>query len=122
VQLSAAMQFPHITSIRIELDGKQFLSRQYDKDHARELRKQITVFDEASGWLVVFYNEDRPFLLPDEQNLIDVIGDDLGKWLERKQAEARILVERELRVHILPAKFTMNWASFWQHCIWNSRC
>jgi signal transduction histidine kinase len=92
------MQFPHITSIRIELDGKQFLSRQYVKDHARELRKQITVFDEASGWLVVFYNEDRPFLLPDEQNLIDVIGDDLGKWLERKQAEARILVERELRV------------------------
>jgi signal transduction histidine kinase len=98
VQLSVAMQFPHITSIRIELDGKQFFSRQYDKDHARELRKRITVFDEASGWLVVFYNEDRPFLLPDEQNLIDVIGDDLGKWLERKQAEARILVERELRV------------------------
>jgi hypothetical protein len=38
VQLSAAMQFPHITSIRIELDGKQFLSRQYDKDHAREIK------------------------------------------------------------------------------------
>jgi signal transduction histidine kinase len=27
-----------------------------------------------------------------------VIGDDLGKWLEHKQAEARILVEQELRV------------------------
>jgi signal transduction histidine kinase len=37
-------------------------------------------------------------LLPDEQNLINVIGDDLGKWLEHKQAEARLLVEQELRV------------------------
>ena len=35
VQLIAAMQFPHITSIRIELDGKQFVSDQYDKDHTR---------------------------------------------------------------------------------------
>jgi signal transduction histidine kinase len=98
VQLITAMKFPHITSIRIELDGKQFVSDQYDKDHTRRLQKQITVYGEASGWITVFYSEDQPFLLPEEQNLIDVIGDDLGKWLEHKQAEARILVEQELRV------------------------
>ncbi|SDQ84893.1 Histidine kinase-, DNA gyrase B-, and HSP90-like ATPase [Nitrosospira multiformis] len=98
VHLIAAMRFPHISSIRIELDGKQFVSNQYDQDHARRLQKQIMVYGKAYGWIIVFYREDRPFLLPDEQNLIDVIGDDLGKWLERKQAEARILVERELRV------------------------
>ena len=98
VQLIAAMQFPHIASIVIEVDGKKFVSDQYDKDSARKLRKQITVFGEVSGWMAVFYSEDQPFLLPEEQNLIDVIGDDLGKWLEHKQAEARILVEQELRV------------------------
>lgn len=98
VQLIAAMQFPHLTSIRIELDGKHFFSDQYDKDYEHKLQKQILVYGEAHGWLIVFYNEYQPFLLPEEQNLIDVIGDDLGKWLERKQAEARILVERELRV------------------------
>ncbi|MEO6563123.1 MAG: ATP-binding protein [Nitrosospira sp.] len=98
VQLIAAMKFPHITSIRIELDGKKFVSDQYDEDHTRRLQKQITVYGEASGWITVFYSEDQPFLLPEEQNLIDVIGDDLGKWLELKQAEARILVEQELRV------------------------
>ncbi|MGH8684896.1 MAG: HAMP domain-containing protein, partial [Nitrosospira sp.] len=98
VQLIAAMQFPHITTIKIELDGKQFVSDQYDKSHTRGLRKQIMVYGEAYGWMDVFCSADLPFLLPEEQNLIDVIGDDLGKWLERKQAEARILVEQELRV------------------------
>ncbi|MDQ3185939.1 MAG: HAMP domain-containing protein, partial [Pseudomonadota bacterium] len=98
VHLIAAMKFPHITTIRIELDGKQFVSDQYDKDHTRALRKQITVYGKAHGWIKVFYSEDQPFLLPEEQNLIDVIGDDLGKWLEHKQAGARILVEQELRV------------------------
>jgi signal transduction histidine kinase len=92
------MQFPHITAIKIELDGKQFFSDKYEKDHARELRKQIKVYGEPYGWIVVFYSDDQPFLLPEEQNLIDVIGDDLGKWLEHKQAEAQIVVERELRV------------------------
>ncbi|MBA2660098.1 MAG: HAMP domain-containing protein [Nitrosospira sp.] len=98
VYLITAMQFPHITSIIIELDGKQFVSDQYDKDHTRGLRKPIMVYGEASGWIEVFYSESQPFLLPEEQNLIDVIGDDIGKWLEHKQAEARILVEQELRV------------------------
>ncbi len=98
VQMIAAMQFPHITTIRIELHGEQFVSHQYDKDHTRGLRKQIMVYGKAYGWMEVFYNEDQPFLLPEEQNLIDVVGDDLGKWLEHKQAGARILVEQELRV------------------------
>ncbi|SFN31264.1 Histidine kinase-, DNA gyrase B-, and HSP90-like ATPase [Nitrosospira briensis] len=98
VQLIAAMQFPNITTIKIELDGKQFVSGQYDKDHIRVLRKQILVYGEACGSIAIFYSEDRPFLLPEEQNLIDVVGDDLGKWLERKHAEAMILTEQELRV------------------------
>jgi signal transduction histidine kinase len=92
------MQFPHITAIKIELDGKQFFSDRYVKDHVRELRKQIKVYGKPYGWIVVLYSADQPFLLPEEQNLIDVVGDDLGKWLEHKQAEAQILVERELRV------------------------
>jgi signal transduction histidine kinase len=98
VELIAAMQVPSIATIKIELDGKQFVSDQLDRDYKRELRKQVTVYGEPYGWLAVCYSEDQPFLLPDEQNLIDVIGDDLGKWLEHKQAEARLLVEQELRV------------------------
>ncbi|HEX8874987.1 MAG TPA: HAMP domain-containing protein, partial [Nitrosospira sp.] len=100
VQLIAAMQFPHIAAVKIELDGRQFVSDQYDnrRDYKCELRKRIVVHGETCGWMTVFYREDQPFLLPEEQNLIDAVGDDLGKWLEHKQAEARILVEQELRV------------------------
>ncbi len=98
VELAAAMQFPHITTIRIELEGRQFVSDDYERDYPHRLRKQIMAHGETCGWMMVFYSEDRPFLLPEEQNLIDVIGDDLGKWLEHKQAEARILVEQELRI------------------------
>jgi signal transduction histidine kinase len=98
VELIAAMQVPSIATIKIELDGKQFVSDQLDRDYKRKLRKQVTVYGEPYGWLAVCYSEDQPFLLPDEQNLIDVIGDDLGKWLEHKQAEARLLVEQELGV------------------------
>lgn len=98
VELIAAMQVPSVATIKIELDGKQFVSDQLDRDYKRELRKQVTVYGEPYGWLAVCYSEDQPFLLPDEQNLIDVIGEDLGKWLEHKQAEARLLVEQELRV------------------------
>lgn len=98
VQLIGAMQYPHIATIKIELDDKQFVSDQYDSDYERQLRKDIMVYGEAHGSITVFYGDDQPFLLPEEQNLLDVIGDDLGKWLEHKQAEARVLVEQELRV------------------------
>lgn len=97
-QLITAMQFPHLTSVKIELDGKEFTSDEYESGSPHKLQKQVLVYGEACGWITIFYSEDKPFLLPEEQNLIDVIGDDLGKWLEHKKAEARMFVEQELRV------------------------
>lgn len=97
-ELIAAMQFPHLASVKIELDGKELVSDPYHGNHVHELQKQITVHGETRGWIRLFYRGDRFFLLPEEQNLIDVIGDDLGRWLEHQQTEARVLVEQELRV------------------------
>jgi signal transduction histidine kinase len=98
VQLPAAMQFPDIALVKIELDDKQFVSRPDDKDYSYGLHKQIVVHGKAHGRIAVFYRENKPFMLPEEQNLLDVVGDDIGKWLEHKQAEERLLAERELRV------------------------
>ena len=42
------------------------------------------------GELKVFYSQKKPFLLPEEQNLLDTITDDLGRWVERSRAEQRI--------------------------------
>jgi len=97
-ELITAMQFPHLASVKIELDGKEFVSDPCPGNHKHELQKQITVHGETRGWIKLFYRGDRFFLLPEEQNLIDVIGDDLGRWLEYQQTEARVLVEQELRV------------------------
>ena len=39
------------------------------------------------GQLRVFYPEDKPFLMPEEQRLIDAVASDLEMWLERKHID-----------------------------------
>ena len=86
--LTGAMQFPKIATAVIELDGRRFTSENYSQDLAHGLQAQIMVNGKVCGRLQVFYCEDRLFLLPAEQDLVEAITDDLGKWLERMQAEA----------------------------------
>ncbi|MDO8436763.1 MAG: PAS domain S-box protein [Nitrosomonadaceae bacterium] len=85
--LQGAMQFPEIATAVIELDGRQFISAGYDKEQTHGLQAQVTVNGKACGGLQVFYSESKLFLLPEEQDLIDAISSDLGRWLERRQAE-----------------------------------
>ena len=89
--LVAAMQFPQIASVMIEIGGQQFVSERYDKKLTYGLQAQIILGDETLNWLRVFYSEDKPFLLPQEQRLIDIIASDLGRWLVRQQAEQSIM-------------------------------
>ncbi len=86
--LTGAMQFPEIATAVIELDGRRFASENYSQDLAHGLQAQIMLNGKTCGRLQVFYSEDKPFLLPTEQGLVETITDDLGKWLERMQAEA----------------------------------
>lgn len=89
--LTVAMQFSEIAAVMIELDGRQFVSDNYSKGLAHGLHAEIMVDGKSNGQLQVCYLEDKSFLLPEEQNLIDAITDDLGRWFERQQAEQRIL-------------------------------
>jgi len=91
MHLKGAMQFPQIASAMIEFDGRRFTSENYSQDLAHGLHASITVNGEEHGWLQVFYSEDRPFLLPEEQGLIDAIASDLGRWLERLRTEQCIV-------------------------------
>ena len=43
------------------------------------------------GQLWVFYPEDTPFLVPEEQRLIDAVAGDLEKWLEGKRLEQTLV-------------------------------
>ena len=69
--LIPAMQFPQIASAMVELDGRHFNTANYGKGPTHELQSKITVTNnELSGRLRVFYPEDTPFRVPEEQSLI----------------------------------------------------
>ncbi|MCX5649550.1 MAG: sensor domain-containing diguanylate cyclase, partial [Planctomycetota bacterium] len=59
------------------------------------LHADIEVAGSTRGQLSVFYVEDRPFLLPYEQNLVNGVATILSHWLESKRAEA----ERQKTLH-----------------------
>ncbi len=88
--LLSTMQFPEIAAGLIEVDGRKFQSSNYHKSLTHQLHAGISVDGKTVGQLHVFYRQNKPFLLPEEQNLLDTITDDLGRWLERSQAEQRI--------------------------------
>jgi PAS domain-containing protein len=85
--LVPAMQFPEITVPVIELDSRRFTSERYTEGLSHGLHAQIRVGGEACGQLWVYYAEERPFLIPEEQNLLNAIAEALGVWLERKRVE-----------------------------------
>lgn len=89
-RLIPAMQFPDFAACIIELDNKQYASDNYSEDLTHGIFSKIRVNGKICGRLEVFYTEEKSFLLPDEQNLINLIADDFRMWLERKQSEQRI--------------------------------
>ena len=89
--LTQALQFPDIAVAFISLGGKRFTSAGYQIDLPNALSAAIIANGEVCGQLKVFYAQDFPFAMPYEQNLIDTIAHDLGRWYERKEAEKRII-------------------------------
>ncbi|SDX28206.1 sensor histidine kinase [Nitrosomonas oligotropha] len=85
--LIPAMQHPEHTSITIELDGKRISSSLQAEDSTHELASDICINGENHGQLSVYYPENRPFLVIEEQRLINAITSDLALWLERKQVD-----------------------------------
>jgi PAS domain S-box-containing protein len=93
--LSHAMQFPDITVPVIELDGRRYSTDKYSEDLSHCLSVDVMVRGRPHGKLRVYYTEDRPFILPEEQDLIRSIADDLRLWLERRQAEESLRESEE---------------------------
>jgi two-component system NarL family sensor kinase len=89
--LIPAMQFPERASAMIELDGRRFFSEKHGHSLTHELQSKITVNNTLRGQLWVFYPEETPFLVPEEQRLIDGVADDVQKWLEGKRLEQTLV-------------------------------
>ena len=123
--LIPALQFPEIASAVIELDGWRFFSGTFDQATHRQFpaktkivsRKQgswraerdpactcwssITVNGNVRGQLRVFYPGDKPFLMLEEQKLVNAIANDLESWLERKRLEQAIVLIAEEQSHTI---------------------
>ncbi len=87
--LVPAMRFPEITAAVIELDDQRFTSKNYTRGLSHGLGAEIRVDGEPRGCLGVYYREEKPFLIPEEQDLINVVAEALSLWLERMQAESQ---------------------------------
>lgn len=90
LHLTAAVQYPEIAAAKIELGGEQFVSTNYVENLTHQLHSEVIINGKRMGQLQLFYLHDKPFLLPEEQNLIDIITTDLSRWYERKLADQRI--------------------------------
>jgi signal transduction histidine kinase len=89
--LIPAMQFPEIATAVIELDGRRFNSENHGRGLTHELQSEVSANGKPCGKLRVFYPEDKPFLIPEEQRLIDAVARDLEMWLERKRLEQALV-------------------------------
>lgn len=89
--LIQGMQHPEIAVATLELENKLYIAGRSRKMLLHGLETPLHVKGEKIGQLQIAYIENTPFLLPEEQNLIDTIAHDLGRWIERKQAEQCII-------------------------------
>jgi len=99
--LIPAMQFPEIATAVIELNGRRFTFGDHGQAPTHELQSQISASNNLCGRLRVFYPEDKPFLVPEEQRLIDAVASDLERWLERKLLEQTLVSIAEEHQRVL---------------------
>jgi len=93
--LVPAMQFPEGTVAAIELNGKRFTSENYTEGLSHGLHAQIRVEGEVLGHLRVYYAQERPFSIPEEQNLVNGVAEAFSMWLERNRAEEALRESEE---------------------------
>ncbi|SER66273.1 Histidine kinase [Nitrosomonas sp. Nm51] len=123
--LIPALQFPEMALAVIELGGRLFTSGEYDTHQAKllfprtgservcdecykhresvghVLQSDISVNGKRYGYISVAYPEDKPFLIQEEQKLIDAIANDLESWLDRKRLEQTLVFVAEEQAHTI---------------------
>lgn len=81
-----AMQFPSITAARLEIYQETFHTGNWIEDLDYCLEASINIDSGQIGKLSVYYRENAPFLIPEEQNLVDNLARMIGLWKKRHQS------------------------------------
>jgi PAS domain S-box-containing protein len=79
--LVPAMQFPEITAPVVEIEKERFAHKRYREDLTYGIHAEIYVNDNVSGRVSVYYTEDRPFIIPQEENMLNALAESLCIWL-----------------------------------------
>ena len=90
-----AFQQPEITCARIMLQEKRYQTRNF-KETEIKITRDILVHGEQIGCLETCLQDrnqenDEDHFLDGEKNLIDIIGERLGRVVERNQAQGKLL-------------------------------
>jgi len=93
--LRPAMQFPALAVPMVELNGQQYTTSSYTESLSHCISTPIAVQGETRGRLSVYYSQKTPFILPEEQEMIDNLALMLGMWLERKRSEKALRESNE---------------------------
>ncbi len=92
--LIPAVRFPEIAVAAIEFLGKRFTSAHDIEGLSHSLHAEIRTDGDVLGHVRLSYLEEKPFLIPEEQNLLDVVAELLSTYFARARAE-EALVESE---------------------------
>jgi signal transduction histidine kinase len=102
-----AWQYPEITCSRILLGDREFRSSRFTETPWKQSQR-IIIHDEKTGFLEVFYSEERPTedegpFLKEERSLINVIAERIGEIVERKRAEEALYESESKNLALLNA-------------------
>lgn len=98
--LVAAMRWPDLCHATVSLDGVTRTAGAPPVPGGPTLTAQVTGGRRLRGHLEVAYAEERPFLLPEEQRLLEAAAETLQAWLARRDA-ATALAESEVRLRTM---------------------
>ncbi|MCB2210321.1 PAS domain S-box protein [bacterium] len=91
----AGMQFSDQTVVKLEIAGQVLFSGEPFEATENQLTSNIATTETNYGMLTVFSKGDEPFLIPEEQDLIDSIAGRLGLWMQQQDVQARLAQSEE---------------------------
>jgi PAS domain S-box-containing protein len=115
--LVPAMQFPALTVPLIELRGRRFTTDGFSETLSHNLSTQIRADGQVCGQIFVYYRENEPFIIPEEQTLLDNIARMLGMWLERRQAGSNALYRQKLLEKVIKLGKNISAITDFQACL-----
>lgn len=84
--IKKAMSYPETVKPVIEYDGKLYSGFDDTCESNNFIQASLICAGKKFGNLKVYNPEDMPFILPEEQNLIDTIARMAGMWFNRKES------------------------------------